>query len=158
MVHLLQLLEILAKAEIEFVLVGGVAAYAYGSPMVTQDLDICGDLSTGNVVRLAKALGPYGPKHRMSPTRPAFTVEQAETERFNNIYLATDIGQVDFLGQIKGVGDYDAAFRASEPVSMGDFETRILSLAKLIDAKEAMGRPRDLETASILKEIRDETN
>lgn len=157
MVQLIKLLEILTAAEVNFVLVGGAAAYAHGSSMVTQDLDVCGDVSRENLIRLAKALAPYDPKHRMVPQKPAFTPEQAAEESFKNIYLSTDIGQVDFLGAIKGVGDYELVKQGSEPISMGDFSFKILSISKLIDAKQAMGRPRDLETISILKQILDET-
>jgi len=157
MVQLIKLLEILTHAEIEFVLVGGAAAYAHGSSMVTQDLDICGDLSHQNLIRLAEALAPYHPKHRMVPQRPSFTAEQAAKETFKNIYLSTDIGQVDFLGSIKGIGAYPEVENGSEEISMGDFSFKILSISKLIDAKQAMGRPRDLETVSILKQILDET-
>ena len=156
MVQLLKLLEILSHARVEFVLVGGAAAYAHGSSMMTQDLDVCGNLSKGNIQRLAEALKPYHPKHRISKAQPAFTPEQAGKDSFKNIYLTTDIGQVDFLGTVKGVGDYEAVRDASEDLSMGDFSFKILSISKLIEAKEAMGRPRDIETAAILREILDE--
>jgi hypothetical protein len=156
MVQLLKLLELLSNAQVEFVLVGGAAAYAHGSSMMTQDLDICGKLSTENIKRLAKALEPYNPKHRISKDQPSFTAEQAEKQAFKNIYLQTDIGQVDFLGSIKGIGDYVDTYSASQELSMGDFSFRILSISKLIEAKEAMGRPRDLETAAILRNITDE--
>jgi len=157
MVQLIKLLEILTAAKVDFVLVGGAAAYAHGSSMVTQDLDICGDLSQENLVRLAQALEPYHPKHRMVPEKPAFTKAQASRESFKNIYLTTDIGQVDFLGTIKGIGNFTLVEGGSEVISMGDFSFKILSISKLIEAKQAMGRPRDLETISILKQIIDET-
>ncbi|MEN8663316.1 MAG: nucleotidyltransferase [Lentimonas sp.] len=156
MVQLIKLLEILTQAEIEFVLVGGAAAYAHGSSMMTQDLDVCGCLSKQNIERLAKALAPHNPKHRISKEQPAFTAEQADKQVFKNIYLTTDIGQIDFLGEIKGLGNYDTVKEASQTLSMGNFSFQILSIGKLIEAKEAMGRPRDLETVSILKSILDE--
>jgi predicted nucleotidyltransferase len=158
MVQLIKLLEILSEANVDFVLVGGAAAYAHGSSMVTQDLDLCGDPSSNNLLRLANALAPYHPKHRMGTQHPPFTTKQALSESFKNICLTTDIGQVDFLGAIKGIGDYSEVKRGSEVISMDNFSFKILSISKLIDAKQAMGRPRDLETVSILKQILDETN
>lgn len=156
MVQILKLLEVLTKAGVEFTLVGGAAAYAHGSTMVTQDLDVCSRMDASNLKRIAKALAPYAPKHRMPPAKPAFTDEQAATQTFKNLYLSTEIGQVDFWGEIKGIGGYDAVDKASVELSMGNFSFKILSIQKLIEAKEAMGRPRDLETVSILKEIIDE--
>jgi predicted nucleotidyltransferase len=158
MVQLIKLLEILTEAKVNFVLVGGAAAYAHGSAMVTQDLDICGELSSDNLLRLVNALAPYQPRHRIGVHKAAFTPEQATAESFKNIYLATDIGQVDFLGAIKGIGDYTEVEKGSEVISMDSFSFKILSISKLIEAKQAMGRPRDLETVSILKQILDETN
>lgn len=156
MVQLLKLLEVLSRAQVEFVLVGGAAAYAHGSTMMTQDLDVCGSLSIENTIRLATALAPYHPKHRISKDQPSFTIEQAQSESFKNIYLSTDIGQVDFLGTIKGIGDHKAVHAASQELSMGDFSFQILSLSKLIEAKEAMGRPRDLESVAILRSLNHE--
>lgn len=158
MVQLLKLLEILSQAEVEFVLVGGAAAFAHGSSMVTQDLDICASMTSENVSRIAKALAPYAPKHRISKEKPAFTPEQASNQHFNNIYLSTELGQIDIFGQIKGIGNYAAALAASQDLPMGDFTIKILSLSKLIEAKTAMGRPHDLQNVAILRELQDEQN
>ena len=156
MVQLVRLLELLSNAGVNFVLVGGAAAYAHGSTMVTQDLDLCGEMSRENIKKLARALAPHNPKHRMSPAKPPFTEEQAGTQCFKNLYLQTDIGQIDFLGEIKGIGGYEAVRAGSEILSLPDFSFNILSITKLIKAKEAMGRPRDLEAVAILKRIRNE--
>jgi hypothetical protein len=158
MVQLLKLLEVLSHAEVEFVLVGGAAAFAHGSTMVTQDLDICGSMTSENTERIAKALAAYAPKHRISKEKPAFTPEQASNQHFNNIYLSTDLGQLDILGQVKGIGDYEAALAASQDLPIGDFTIKILSLSKLIEAKTAMGRPHDLQNVAILRGLQDERN
>lgn len=158
MVHLLQLLETLSKADVEFVLVGGAAAFAHGSTMVTQDLDVCGSMTRENMQRIAKALAPYHPRHRISKDKPDFTEQQAETQTFKNIYLSTDLGQLDILGQIKGIGDYPEVLTASQDLPIGDFTIKILSLSKLIEAKTAMGRPHDLQNVAILRKLQDEPN
>lgn len=158
MVHLLQLLEILSEANVEFVLVGGAAAFAHGSTMVTQDLDVCGNMSRENMQRVATALAPHRPKHRITKDKPEFTPEQAATQDFKNIYLTTDLGQLDILGQIKGIGDYEAVNSASQDLPIGKFSIKILSLSKLIEAKTAMGRPHDLQNVAILRKLQDEPN
>ena len=41
MFKLREMLQMLQRAEIDFIVVGGVAASAHGSAHVTQDLDVC---------------------------------------------------------------------------------------------------------------------
>jgi len=158
MVRIIKLLELLVRSKVDFVLVGGAAAAAYGSPLVTQDLDLCGDMGADNLERLAKALLPYDARHRMTPDRPPFTPEGARESAFKNLYLHTDLGQLDFLGTIKGLGGYAEADAASQSLPIGEVSIRILTLANLIKAKEAMGRPRDLENVEILRHIENERN
>lgn len=142
--------------KVDFVLVGGLAAAAYGSPQVTQDIDICISLTMDNLLRLKSAVADLKPKHRMHPKKPPFNEEGSQLESFKNIYLSTDLGQLDCLGNIKGIGDYNEVNEASQIIELKGKECRILSLAALIEAKEAMGRPKDREAAVILKTIQEE--
>ena len=52
----LELLRALVDGEVNFVIVGGVAAVLEGAPVATFDLDIVYSLEEGNVDRLARAL------------------------------------------------------------------------------------------------------
>lgn len=55
---------LLNKAEVEYVVIGGVALVAHGSARVTFDLDICYKCTKENVERLCNALAPYHPRLR----------------------------------------------------------------------------------------------
>jgi hypothetical protein len=90
----------------------------------------------------------------MTPQRLAFTREQAAKGDLQNLYLSTEWGQLDCLGEIKGVGDYAACLACSEPILDGTV-IRVLTLDALIDAKRAMGRPRDLRAVLELEAIRE---
>ena len=57
MVDLEQLLPALARAGVELIIVGGVAAIVHGSARLTQDLDIVYRRTPENVARLATRLG-----------------------------------------------------------------------------------------------------
>jgi hypothetical protein len=57
----------LISEQVQFVIVGGFAAVAHGSTIVTKDLDICIPFSLENVARLEAALGPLHPVHRLTP-------------------------------------------------------------------------------------------
>lgn len=52
----LEQLRVLVRHEIDFIVVGGVAAVFEGAPIVTLDLDIVYDRSTENIPRLEAAL------------------------------------------------------------------------------------------------------
>jgi hypothetical protein len=67
-----QLLQRLADAGIEFVIVGGYAAVAHGSTIVTRDLDICALLTPESVAVLRRALAEFHPRHRLTPHRLSF--------------------------------------------------------------------------------------
>ncbi len=138
-------------------LVGGAAAAAYGSTMVTQDVDVCAEMSHANLERLAETLAPYDPVHRMVRNPRPFTAGAARSESFRNLYLQTGLGQLDVLGEIRGIGSYGAVLDASVPLELEGFSIQILSLSKLIESKEAMSRPRDLENVAILRMIQDGT-
>ena len=56
----------------------------------------------------------------------------------------TAIGDVDMLGEVAGVGDYEAVLKESVTETLYDCEIRILSLEGLIKAKRAAGRTKDL--------------
>jgi predicted nucleotidyltransferase len=59
--------------------------------------------------------------------------------------LTTDVGEIDLLDRVPGVGDYTAAVAASELVRIGEVEFRALRLESLIASKRAVRRPRDIE-------------
>jgi hypothetical protein len=74
--------------------------------------------------------------------------------RFKNLYLKTDLGIVDCLGEVLGVGGYDEALSHSIVLNLPIGPCRVLDIDTLIKAKEAMGRPHDLVTVQHLKAVR----
>lgn len=49
----------LAQGDVEFIVVGGVAARAHGSARLTNDLDVVYRRTPENIARLASALAPH---------------------------------------------------------------------------------------------------
>ena len=150
------LLQRLLDHEVRFVIVGGYAAVAHGASLVTQDLDICCPFTAGNLLRLQAAVSDLRPAHRMTPQRIPLKLTAASCRGLKNLYLATDLGPLDCLCRILGVGDYKAARAASRRVRIGRHWCRILDIQPLIIAKLAMGRPRDIEAVRQLRAIRKE--
>ena len=149
------LLQRLIEHEVELVIVGGYAAVAHGVTLVTQDLDICCRFSRENLMRLQAAVSDLRPTHRMTPDRLPLQLTPENCRGLKNLYLGTDLGQLDCLAEITGVGDYDDVLRQSEEVDLGFGICRIITIDALILSKEAMDRPRDREAVIQLKAIRE---
>lgn len=148
------LLERLVDAGVDFVVVGGFAGIVHGSSYITQDIDICCDFSPTNLLSIQQALSDLHPVHRMTPTRKKLDLTGETSGRFKNLYLDTDIGQLDCLSFITGVGGYEDVKQASEEVKVDRVGLRVLSLDGLIKAKKAMNRPRDKQMLRELEAIR----
>ncbi|HEX4632939.1 MAG TPA: hypothetical protein VH163_03855, partial [Gemmatimonadales bacterium] len=54
-------------------------------------------------------------------------------------------GDLDCFISVPGVGSYADVAGSSEPVNVGEVRFRVLTLAALIRAKRAAGRPKDQE-------------
>src|SRR5262249_38657757 len=139
-----KLIEVLAGASVDFVVVGGVAVVAHGHVRATLDLDICYSRRPENLDRLAGALAPFRPTLRGAPADLPFVLD-AETLRSGlNFTLRTDLGDLDLFGELLGVGGYlEVAGDADEVVLYGH-RVRIINLELLERAKRAAGRAKDL--------------
>ncbi len=153
MQQLNQLLVRLLQAEVEFVLVGELAALVHGSSLVAGQMDICIRMCEENLMRLKTALADLLPVHRSRPDIP-FVVTAENWARFKNLYLKTDLGIVDCLGEVLGVGGYDETLSHSIVLNLPIGPCRILDIDTLIKAKEAMGHPHGLVTVQHLKAVR----
>ena len=145
----------LGKNDCRFVVVGGFCVASWGGSLLTRDVDVACDMSPENLCRAWQALEEFHPVHRMAPGRLPFTREQAESGALKNLYLSTDLGQINLLGEVKGIGSFVECWKASEPTRIGSEEIRVLTLDAIILAKRAMGRPKDLHAVLELEVIRE---
>lgn len=157
MSELNRLLQRLCDADIDFVVVGGIAATLHGSSLVTRDLDVCAVLTDGTVAKLRAALKDLHPSHRLSSPRLSFLDSPDPGVEVKNLYLGTDLGAVDILTSILGVGDFDRVRSASVQVELFGYRCRVISLEDLIRAKEALGREKDLFAVKELRAIQEKT-
>jgi hypothetical protein len=150
----LNILQLLAKHEVDFVIIGGFAGAVHGCTILTQDIDICCDFSVPNLLKLATALKDIHPVHRMTPARLPLKLNEANTGQFKNLYLDTDIGQLDCLSFVEGLGDYEKVKQGSILIEAEGLKMRTLDIDTLIKAKKAMNRPRDRQMIEELKKIK----
>jgi len=148
------LLQRLHDHDVEFVLVGGFAAVVHGGTWVTRDLDICCRFTEKNLLRIQAAAADLHPVHRMRPDLPLeLTPEICAT--LKNLYLKTDIGPLDCLGEVKGVGNFEEVWKHSVVAEFPFGECRVLDLDTLIKAKQAMNREHDIFTVKQLLAVKD---
>ena len=147
------LLRRLTEEGLEFVIVGGFAAVTHGSAYVTRDVDICAVLTSENIEKMRRALAHWNPKHRMTPQRLSFLSHPPAGVPISNLYIETDVGVVDVLSSVLGVGDFERLQRAADTIHVDGVVYRVMSLADLIASKEALGREKDLLTAKELRAI-----
>jgi hypothetical protein len=60
------------------------------------------------------------------------------------------------LSEVLGLGGFDEVKCLSESIDLDGHECRILKIEALIRAKQAMGRPKDIETVHQLEVIQQE--
>ena len=109
-----QVLTLLYDAEVDFVVIGGVAMNAHGSAYITLDLDICYSRSPTSIRKLCQALASIHPRLRGAPDDLPFQFDEKAVTAGLNFTLATDLGDLDLFGEIKGIGKYQEAFALSE--------------------------------------------
>jgi hypothetical protein len=136
------LLATLHQHEVEFVVIGLIAAIAQGYPMATRDLDVTPSREHGNVERLAEALKQLKAKLR-TPSEPVdFPIEADYLARVPSWTLVTPLGELDILFEPAGTRGYEDLKRDAVEVTLG-VPVLVASLPDVIRMKQATGREKD---------------
>jgi len=156
MTGLARLTRALADAGVECILVGGIAARAHGSSLVTQDVDFCYARTDANLERLVRALAPFEPYLRGVPRGLPFDWSVRTLRQGLNFTLTTTAGDIDLLGELVRGGGYDDLLAHTTAVAVFDREIRLIDLPWLIRLKRAAGRPKDLAVIAELEALAEE--
>jgi predicted nucleotidyltransferase len=138
-----------------FVVIGGVAATVHGSARFTNDIDICYDTAPDNIERLVAILAKWHAYLRGVERGLPFIMDPRAFRTTPIMALTTDVGDIDVLDRVPGVGDYAAAVSASETARIGRVEFRALTLDALIASKQAVRRKKDVEQLVELEALRE---
>jgi predicted nucleotidyltransferase len=150
------LLPLLIRNHVRFIVIGGGAAIAHGSARATYDVDVVYARDPENIRHLAAALQPHQPYLRGAPRGLPFRWNEQTIRAGLNFTLTTDLGDLDLLGEITGGGTYDQLLPASEELDAFGVRCRFVTLDKLIQLKRAAGRPKDLEAIAELQALLEE--
>jgi len=143
----------LCDGGVEFIVIGGVAAVLHGSAVVTFDLDILYSRTGSNVRRLADALAPFHPRPRGFPQGLPFVWDAATLRNSSVLTLIKDLGDLDLLAEVAGVGSYTEAELKAVPIDAHGRHFLILDLRDLLRSKRAAGRPKDLAAIAELESL-----
>lgn len=134
-----RLLRTLVEHEVEFCVIGAVAAWLQGSPAVTLDLDVMPRRDTDNADRLAEALNSLE-AHRPGADAPA-ELDGADFLGWQTQRFDTDAGPLDVVPRAAAIGGFEEV--ATIELSLGDLSIRVITLDEVIASKEKLGRPKD---------------
>lgn len=141
-----RVIQALIRAEVRFMVIGGVAVKAYLSARKANDLDILIEPTVDTAEKTITALKSLDIRARFSPQELARPAKQIPIKGFPYAH------DFDLLTPQAGV-DFTSMYDRSQGFALGEFEVKVASIDDLIAAKENSGRPHDLEDINALKEI-----
>lgn len=140
-----ELLRRLAKAKVEFVVVGGLALNAWGVVRGTKDVDVVIATDADNIKRVAEvAVRAGGRVHQGEALLGTPFSIAAALAGGEQVAIETDLGRLDVVQGLDGVPAFeDLRARAAEAEILGS-KVWVCSREDLRSMKQAAGRTRDL--------------
>lgn len=102
------LLRVLGEAEVDYVVIGGLAVIAHGVQRFTKDIDVCPSPSRDNLERLARLLTEIearqlGVGDFAAPAFPFDPRNAGELAEGGNFRLDTRFGILDLMQRVPGI-------------------------------------------------------
>jgi hypothetical protein len=147
----------LARHEVDYVTIGGIAIQAHGGQRLTQDLDIAIAASRDNLERLhraledldARILGPDGKRSTSTPSAALL----ASSDLW---HLVTVHGPLDVVTLPAHLGPFEEVRARAHRIPLGDLTVPIAHREDLLAMKRASNRPQDLADVRLLESLADE--
>jgi hypothetical protein len=146
-----RLLRTLVEHEVEFCVIGAVAAWLQGNPSVTLDLDVMPRRDLDNAERLAEALKRLGARSRGEET--VLELEGADFLGWQSQSFDTEAGPLDVVPLASAIGGYEDV--ATIELAIGELSVRVITIDEVIASKENLGRPKDTAALPALYATRD---
>jgi hypothetical protein len=134
-----RLLRTLVEHEVEFCVIGAVAAWLQGNPAVTLDVDVMPRRDLENADRLAAALSALGARDPGADS--ALELEGSDFLGWQSRRFETDAGPLDVVPEAAALGGYEDVATVELPLDR--FSVRVLTIDDVIASKEELGRPKD---------------
>lgn len=160
--NLREVFKALADADVEYVVVGGLAVILHGYLRATADLDVVIRLAPDNCRRALAALAGIGFRPRLpvaiedfaDPAKRAEWIEHQNMLKFQlwdpgNALRSLDVFMKEPIG-------FEALRRDAQIEDVDGLAVPVASIEHLIQLKQAAGRPRDRDDIAKLRQIREE--
>lgn len=153
----LRALRALVGHGVRFIVIGGIAGRAWGSPTITNDLDICYERSRQNHRALAAALRELKATLRGAPDGLPFILDERTIAMGDSFTFETVAGSLDCLGTPSGTAGYADLVKNAKEIDLDDdLRVAVCSLDDLIRMKTAAARPKDRIEVEILAAVKEE--
>jgi hypothetical protein len=150
-----EVLRVLERHGVAYVVVGALAAAAHGAPVVTRDLDVTPARDAANLERLAFALRDLDARLRTAsdPEGVAFPIDAGTLGTGELWTLTTRAGELDIVFEPAGTRGFDDLRRQATRLDLGEgLRVLFASLADVVRSKEAAGRAKDLAQLPLLRQ------
>ncbi len=153
--------EALGRAQVDYVVVGGVAVVLQGHPRLTADLDLVVALEPANARRAMRTLGSLGYRPR-APVRaedfadPEIRKRWIEEKGLAVFSLWSDrfpATEIDVF--VSEPMPFDQLLARSTRAAIAGVDVAVAGLDDLISMKERVGRPKDVQDVIELKKLRE---
>jgi hypothetical protein len=153
-----EILAVLERHGVEFVVIGGLAAALHGSPFVTTDIDVTPRRARKNLERLSAALEELDARIRTEvvPAGLPFEHDGNSLSGVSLLNLTTRFGDLDISIEPVGTSGYEDLARDARPFELGGVRVMVASLADVVRSKEAAGREKDRIALPTLRRLLEE--
>lgn len=142
-----RILNDLNKAEVRYVLIGGIAMIRHGVVRATRDIDAVFDPAPENISRIQSLASKW------DATRPdGSPIPEDGIAPERSIHLSTSMGDLDLVSEAVSGFRFEELLARAETRKVDGVEAPICSLADLVAMKRAVGRERDLADLVDLEE------
>ena len=142
-----KLLAKLVRAEVKFIIVGGVAVALNGFVRTTEDIDILIEASAENITRLLDELGNFGEGHARELSPADFSDSEGAIRIIEDFPL--------YVFTMMRGKRYADLVGATKTTRIDDVEVRYLNSEALIALKSDSQRDQDRIDVSALRELKD---
>jgi hypothetical protein len=156
-----ELLALLDRHHVDYVVVGGLAAIAHGSARATFDIDLVPDWSSSNLARLASALREADARLRVPGGQPIeYPIDTDSLRAFEVSTWRTRHGDLDVIAgtptlERGRLAHYaELAGRAHRREAFG-ITILVANLSDIIESKQALAREPDLAALPELHRLQD---
>lgn len=145
------IIEGLLMSDIQFILVGGLAAVIQGAPVTTMDVDIVHQQSSNNISKLFDFLTSIHAIYRR-PDNKIIPLKKADLSSMGHILSSTHLGPIDVLAYIEHEKTFEDLISHTVDIPFRGHTLHVLDLKTLVELKKQSNDPKDRQRLAVLEE------